>query len=358
MNNIKNIKQYEKLMKKCFSYAKSGRGKVEPNPYVGAIIYDEEKNEIISCGYHQKFGKNHAEVNAINNAKGNTKDKILIVNLEPCSHFGKTPPCADLIIKSGFKKVVVGMVDPNPIVQGKGIEKLKDAGIEVIQDVLKNESEELNKVFIKNILYKKPYVMLKTATTMDSKTADINNDSKWITNELSRTYVQKIRSSYQAIMTGSGTVIKDNPRLNVRLKSKKSPIRIIFDPNNKLNFNYNVFKNDGTRIILVNNSNVIPPNHIEKIEFKNFDLLFKELYKKNIYSIMVEAGSGLNSVLLKEDEIDEINQFISNKIFGSGKSFVENLDELNIKNCINLKDFKIKQFDNNILINAKIDKKG
>ena len=157
-------------------------------------------------------------------------------------------------------------------------------------------------------------------------------------------------------MTGSGTVIKDNPRLNVRIKNKKSPIRIIFDPNNKLNFNYDVFKNDGVRIILVNNSDIVTPEHIEKIKFKNFDTLFKDLYKKNIFSIMVEAGCRLNSVLLKEAEIDEINHFISNKIFGSGKQFVDIRNKFNIDNCIKPEDLKIKQFEDNFLINGKIIK--
>ncbi len=343
-------------MRKCISLAKQGKNHVEPNPYVGALVYDEKEEKIISTGYHKKFGEAHAEVNAIKNAKGNTKGKTIVVNLEPCSHFGKTPPCADLIIKSGFKKAIVGMVDPNPLVQGNGIKKLKEAGIEVEENILEKEAKELNKVFIKNILFKKPYVMLKTATTLDGKITDENENSKWITNELSRNYVQKLRSSYQAIMTGSGTVIKDNPRLNVRIKNKKSPIRIIFDPNNKLNFNYDVFKNDGVRIILVNNSDIVTPEHIEKIKFKNFDTLFKDLYKKNIFSIMVEAGCRLNSVLLKEAEIDEINHFISNKIFGSGKQFVDIRNKFNIDNCIKPEDLKIKQFEDNFLINGKIIK--
>ncbi len=349
-------KIYEKLMRKCISLAKHGKGKVEPNPCVGAIVYDEKKEEIISTGYHKGFGKPHAEVEAIKNTKGNTKGKTIIVNLEPCSHFGKTPPCADLIIKSGFKKVIVGMIDPNPLVQGKGIKKLKEAGIEVAENILEKDCRELNKVFIKNILYKKPYVMLKTATTLDSKITDENQNSKWITNELSRSCVQKLRSSYQAIMTGSGTIIKDNPQMNVRIKNKKSPVRIIFDPHNKLNFNYNVFKNDGVRIILVNNSNIKTPENVEKIEFSNFDSLFRELYKRNIFSIMVEAGTGLNSMLLKEREIDEINQFISNKIFGSGKPFVDIQNKFNIDYCIELKDMKIEQFEDNFLINGKIIK--
>jgi len=349
------MKIYKKLMQKCITLAKKAKGKNFPNPFVGAIVYDEEKDLIISSGYHKEYGRAHAEVNAINNAKGNTKGKTIIVNLEPCSHFGKTPPCADLIIKSGFKKVVVGMIDVNPKVQNKGIKKLKDAGIEVATGVLEKECQELNKVFIKNILEKKPYIMLKSATTLDSKIANLNRESKWITNEKSRNEVQKLRSQYCAIMSASGTILKDNPKLNVRLKNKKSPTRIIFDPNNKIPLDFNVFNDDGVRTILINNAKLNLPEHIEQMNFNgNFDELFKELYKKEVYSIMVEAGCGFNSLLLKNKEVDEINHFIAPKIFGSGISFIDNIECNDINNCIKLENIKTKRFDDDILINAKI----
>ena len=348
--------KYEKLMQKCLILSKKSNGENLPNPYVAAIVFDEDKDEIISLGYHKKFGESHAEVNAIKNANGNTKDKTLIVNLEPCSHYGKTPPCADLIIKSGFKKVVVGMEDVNPIVKNKGIQKLKKAGIEVVVGVLKKECQELNKVFIKNMLEKKPYIMLKTATTLDSKIATQSGKSKWITDEFSRYEVQKLRSEYQAIMSASGTILADNPKLNVRIKNKKSPIRIIFDPNNKIPLDYNVFNNDGIKKILINNKSglILPPDTVQ-IEFRNdFDELFKNLYESGIYSIMVEAGCKFNSLLLKARETDEINHFIAPKIFGGGLNFVDNLEINEIKEAIELSDIKIKKLKNDILINAKI----
>lgn len=344
-------------MKKCFSLARLSKGENMPNPYVGAIVYDEKKDEVISFGYHKKYGDSHAEVNAIKNAQENTKNKTLIVNLEPCCHFGKTPPCADLIIKSGFKKVVCAMSDPNPKVKGKGIKKLKQAGIEVVEGILEEEAKELNKVFIKNILYKMPYIMLKSATTLDSKIALLNGESKWITNEKARNHVQKLRCEYQAIISASGTILKDNPKLNVRQKNKKSPIRIIFDPNNKIPLNYNVFCDDGVKIILVNNSKIEKRKNIEQINFDgNFNNLFKTLYELGIYSIMVEAGCGFNSILLKENLIDEINLFFANKIFGSGINFIDSFNLDKIKDCIELENIKIKQFDDNFLINGKIKK--
>ena len=347
-------KKYEKLMAKCISLAKKSEGKNLPNPYVGAIIYDEKNDKIISTGYHELFGSNHAEVNAINNAKGNTKGKTLIVNLEPCSHFGKTPPCCDLIIKSGIKKVVYAMDDVNPKVKGKEI--LKKAKIEVISGVYKEKALELNKVFIKNQFTKKPYIMLKVASTLDSKIALSNGKSKWITNEKSRHIVQKLRSNYQAIMTGSGTVLSDNPNLNVRLKNKNSPIRIIFDPNGKLSLKENVFKDDGIRIILISNKK--RNCAFEQIEFKDFDSLLKELFKKGICSIMVESGAGLNSALLKAGEVDEINYFIAPKIFGGGLDFIKGFDLNEISSAIELYNVKIKKIDDDILINAKIKKEN
>ncbi len=354
-----NNKIYEELMKKCIALAKKGVGKVEPNPYVGAIIYDEKKQKIISYGYHQKYGESHAEVNAIKNLKETAKNKTLIVNLEPCSHWGKTPPCVDLIIKSGFKKVVVGMIDPNPLVKNNGINKLKNAGVEVVEGILEKECKKLNKVFIKNMIHKKPYIMLKTATTLDGKIATPNLNSKWITNELSRNQVQKLRSKYQAIMTGSNTVLYDNPRLNVRIKNKKSPVRIIFDPNNKIHIDpdkINVFKNDGVRIILINNSKIKTPDYIEKINYTDFHSLFVQLYQIGISSIMIEAGSGLNSALIKANEVDEINQFIAPKIFGCGLDFIKDFNIKNVNECVKLKDINIKQFNDDILINAVIEK--
>ena len=197
----------------------------------------------------------------------------------------------------------------------------------------------------------------KTATTLDGKIALSNGLSKWITNEKARKFVHKLRSEYQAIMSASGTILADNPQLNVRLKNKKSPIRIIFDPNNKIPLDFNVFNNDGNRIILINNSEIKLPNHIEQIDFDgNFNNLFKKLYEIGIFSIMIEAGCGFNSELLKSNEVDEINLFMAPKIFGGGLNFVDGLKFKEINEAIQLENIKIKQFDDNFLINSKIKK--
>ena len=220
--------QHEKYMRMCFELALLGKGQVSPNPMVGCVVLDKDEN-IVSKGYHKKCGESHAERDALlklqnNEAEGGT----LYVNLEPCSHYGKTPPCVDLIIERKLKKVVIAMRDPNPKVDG--LSKLREAGIEVVEGVLEEEAKFLNRVFIKNITQKLPYVVLKTATTMDGKIATNTGDSKWITSEKARAEVKNIRKKYDAILTSSATVIADNPTMEHKKK-------IILDRELKTDFN-------------------------------------------------------------------------------------------------------------------------
>lgn len=351
-------KIYEKFMKRCFTLAKKGQGETLPNPLVGCVITDANNN-IISEGCHQKYGENHAERNAILNTP---QDKVhllngstLYVNLEPCSHQGKTPPCADLIIEKGIKKVVTAIVDPNPVVSGTGIKKLQNAGIEVVTGVLEDDAKELNKVFIKNITHKLPYITIKTAISLDGKIALENGKSKWITDNYSRSIVHKMRSSIQAIMTGSGTVLADNPNLTARLKNTKgkNPIRIIMDKEGKIPPDYNVFKNNTEKIFIITNSKTTYPSYIQKINFKDYRSLFKELYNLGVYNILIEAGAGLNSSLIASKCANEIYMFAAPKIFGCGKSFIEGFNFAKIDDSIKLKDLSCKKLENDILINAK-----
>ena len=296
-------------------------------------------------------------MNCIKNAPKNTdfSKTTLFVNLEPCSHFGKTPPCADLIIEKGIGRVVVGMIDPNKKVMGEGIKKLKNAGIEVVTGILEDECRNLNKIFIKNQTKGKPYVAIKTATTLDSRIATNTLSSKWITGEKSRLEVQKIRSQFDAIMTGSGTVLIDNPQLNVRDIKGKSPIRIILDRSFKTNFNYNVFKNDGVRVILVTNEEIKDvPKNVEILKFKNFNKLFSDLYKMGICSILIEGGFGLVSQVIKNKEADELYQFIAPKILGCGKNFVEGFEIEDINKSLKTEILEIKKFPPDVLIKSRL----
>lgn len=326
-------------MKKCFKLAKKGCGFVSPNPLVGCVVLDKNDN-IISTGYHHKYGENHAERDALLKLKNNeAKDGTLIVNLEPCSHYGKTPPCADLIIEKKIKKVVIAMRDVNPIVAGNGIKKLQNAGIEIIENVLEKEAKELNEIFIKNMNEHKTFVALKTATTLDGKIATKTGSSKWITSEKSRLQGKKLRKLYDAVLTTSSTVLTDNPEFNCKTK-------ILLDRHLKCDFSMKFFK---TGKIYVATSVTNLPKAPENIEFitcpeinNKLDLkyLLNKIFELKIMSVFVEAGGTLNGELLKNDLTDKIYNFIAPKITGDNLS-KSAFDGLNIKEINESKNFKI-----------------
>lgn len=337
---------YEKLMKKCLMLAKKADGQTSPNPLVGAIITDDE-GKIISTGYHHKCGQPHAEVVAIKNAPIDVKGKTLFVNLEPCSHFGKTPPCADLIIKSGIKKVVIGTKDPNPKVAGKGIKKLKEAGVEVVCGILENECKQLNEVFFKNHIEKKIFVATKIAQTLDGKVALSDGKSKWITSEKSRTMVQKIRHRYDAILTSSSTVIADNPSLTIREGKKKKLTRIILDKDLKCPPSSKVFNDDGTTIYVFSNKDANNlGEHVKLIKTplknNNLDLNFvtEYLFKEGVTSVLIEAGGRLNNAFLQEDLVDKMYLFIAPKIFAD-KDAINSFYGTKLNNIDSCKKLKI-----------------
>ena len=362
-------KLYEKYMKKCITLAKKGEGRVSPNPLVGAVILDKNGN-IIGQGWHQKYGEAHAEVNAFKDAlsKGHdVKNGTIIVNLEPCSHYGKTPPCADLIIKKGIKKVVIGCIDPNPKVDGGGIKKLKEAGIEVITGILEKDCKKLNEVFFKNQLQQCPFIVIKTATTLDGKIATKTGSSKWITSDKSRNLVQRLRNKYDAILTGSGTVISDNPSLTCRMKNGKNPIRIIIDSTLKTPPDAKVYQNDGTRVIIACADNIEPKNYGENVEFimcplekttSKIDLkyLIIKLYEKGIKSILIEAGGILNGAFIKNNLADKLYHFVAPKITGDNNSmsFVNGFDTTDINKSIKLTITDVKHVIPDIMIEAEI----
>ncbi len=358
-------KKYEKLMRECLKLAQKAEGKTSPNPMVGAVIFDDDFN-IISKGYHEKYGEAHAEVNAVKNAGQSVRGLSIAVNLEPCSHHGKTPPCADMIIREGIKRVVVGMRDPNPVVYENGIKKLKDAGIEVITGILEDECRKLNEVFVKDHMEEKPFVAIKTATTLDGKIACENGSSKWITSEKSRKIVQKLRNKYDAILTGSNTIMKDNPSLNCRLKNGKNPIRIVVDSKLKTDPKSKVYKNDGTKIYIITDKDMPETakqkyqKHIEfincsvKNEKINLEEAFDTLYKKGTKSILVEAGANLNYAIIKNNLADKLIQFIAPKILGDkgSISFVEGFRLNDINNTKNLEITEVKNLKPDIMIEA------
>ena len=316
----------EKYMRMCFALAKQGKGRVEPNPLVGCVVLDR-LGKLVSKGYHKKYGKNHAERDALLKLKNNEAEGgTLYVNLEPCSHFGKTPPCVDLIIERKLARVVIGMKDVNPLVDG--ISKLKSAGIEV-DFVLKSEAEYLNRVFIKNMSQKLPYVVLKTASTMDGKIASRTGDSKWITSPEAREEVYRIRREFDCIMTSSNTVIADNPTMEHRFKC-------ILDKDLKTDKNAKIYKQGEIYIASKENT----PLKDGRLDLK---AVLSELYKKGIYSVFVECGGTLAGALIKEGLVDEIYQFIAPKILNdnSGLSCFNGDNVSKIADC---KQFEIQEF--------------
>lgn len=330
-------------MKKCIELAKRGEGEVSPNPLVGCVILDSN-GKVLSEGYHHFCGGNHAERDAL--LKLSPQEAIggtLFVNLEPCSHYGKTPPCADLIIKMGLKQVVIGMQDVNPIVAGNGIAKLKAAGIEVIEHVLEGECKSLNEVFIKNMTQHKSFVAIKTATTLDGKIATSTGSSKWITSSLAREEVQLIRKRYDAILTSSSTILADNPTMEHKTK-------IILDRNLKTDFiNSKIYQNG--KIFVFYDQNIQPPS-IKNIEFiatpaidnkLDIEFILNKTYELGIMSVLVEAGGKLNGAFL--EYTDKIYQFIAPKIVGDNTA-MSCFDYRKVENISDSKNFLIKEVKN------------
>lgn len=350
------MKNYITEMDKCIELAKQAEGQTSPNPMVGCVILND-KDEIIATGYHHKCGENHAERDALLKLD-NAKDCTLVVNLEPCSHYGKTPPCADLIIEKGVKRVVYGMKDVNPIVAGNGLKKLENAGIEIIGPVLEDECKKLNEVFIKNKTEHKTFVALKTATTIDGKISTHTGDSKWITSENARAEVRNIRKRYDAILTSSSTVIADNPTMEHRCK-------IILDRELKTDFNATIYQQGKVFVFYDKNITQVPckkgkgegaitfipaPTQNSKLDI---EFILNKLYELGIMSVLVEAGGKLNGSFLPY--VDKLYHFIAPKILGdnSGKSCFDGNTIDKIKDCKNLNYESSQIFPPDILITYK-----
>ena len=359
-------------MARVLNLAKLGVGYTNPNPLVGAVIVKNGK--IIGEGYHKKYGEPHAEINAFNNATEDVTGATMYINLEPCSHFGKTPPCAQTIVKKGIKKVVISMKDPNPLVAGNGIKILKENGIEVITGVLKNEAEKLNEVFIKFITTGLPFCVLKTAMTLDGKIAACSGDSRWITNWESRQYVHEMRHHYSAIMVGIGTVLADDPMLTTRLKDRdgRNPIRIIVDSKGSIPLNAKVLKCDESTKTIIATTEAIDKEKLKHIqetgveviitpfEKGKVDLLYlmKSLGEKRIDSVLLEGGSTLNYSALKAGVVDKVLSFIGPKIIGgsSSKTPVGGEGIPYMRDAIHLKDTNVQKIKDDVIIEAYLKK--
>jgi len=314
-------------MKRCLELAELGIGNVSPNPMVGAVIVHEDS--IIGEGYHQQYGQAHAEVNAINqvlerfdNAEDLLKNSVIYVSLEPCAHYGKTPPCADLIIKHRIPKVVVGCRDPFEQVNGKGIEKLKEAGVEVISGVLEEECQWLNRRFFTQVQKQRPYIILKWAQTSDGFFAPIDRKQYWITGEESRRLVHKWRSEEDAILIGKNTAAIDNPKLNVRYWPGKSPKRVVIDRKLELSQDLHIYDQSVETLVF----NEIKTDIEEKIkyialeDFEHFvpQYILYQLYLQDIQSVIIEGGAHTLISFIGAGLWDEARIFTGKTVLGQG----------------------------------------
>lgn len=339
--------QDSQCMALALKLSTKGRSTVGANPMVGCVITRDSK--VIAQDYHHEYGKAHAEVNALDQIKHQAKDAIMYVTLEPCSHQGKTPPCTKAIVKSGAKKVIVAMLDPNPMICGRGVNLLQDAGIEVDVGLLENEARELNRGFVKRMLTGLPFVTSKIAMSLDGKTAMSSGESKWITSQQSRNDVQKLRCNNQAIMTGSGTVISDNPSLTVRLNdSEISPLRVVIDSGNKItNQKLNIFSSDTSTLVLNNsNSSVLSNGKID------LNAVLIKLGEMGINNLLVEAGSGLNGAMLEAGLIDEYIIYTAPIILGSDAQPMIQIPLTKMAEKINLDIVDIRNIGEDIKIKA------
>jgi diaminohydroxyphosphoribosylaminopyrimidine deaminase/5-amino-6-(5-phosphoribosylamino)uracil reductase len=349
----------EKYMRLTVKLAKKGMGKTSPNPLVGAVVV--KNDQIIDRGYHKRFGEPHAEVNALKACKDQAENATLYVNLEPCCHYGKTPPCTDMIIKSGIRKVVCATLDPNPQVNGKGIRILKSAGVEVDLGILEEEAKKLNEIYLKFITTGLPFVILKIAQTMDGRIATKLGDSKWITQEDSRHFVHSLRSWVDAVLVGANTVRKDDPELTIHDARGENPIRIILDSSGKISSNSKVIKeNQNGKTILATTNEKIKNKFEEKTEIWKIkkskdgkvDLvqLLRKAGENQISSLLVEGGSQIFTSFLKEKLVDKIYYFLSPKILGKGIDSFGDLGIKKISESITLRDCEIKRFKNDLLV--------
>lgn len=360
----------EKYMRLAMQLAGNAIGRTSPNPLVGAVIVKD--NRVVGCGWHRKAGTPHAEVHALNQAGELAQGADVYVTLEPCAHYGKTPPCSKALVEAKVKNVYGGLLDVNPKVAGKGFKILEDAGIHVEYGFLQDELRKQNEVFFKWIEHKKPFIILKAAMTLDGKIATATGQSKWITNETSRAYGYKLRDIYDGIMVGINTVIEDNPMLTARVDGGKNPIRIVVDSSLKIDINANVVQDKSAKTIVATTDKA-DKDKILKLQAQDVDVIVVDkdendkvdieklldiLGQQNICSILVEGGATLSGSFVAKKLVDKVYFFIAPKIVGGkeAKTPVAGIGILNLQEALALKDIQIEKLEEDILIIGRVDK--
>ncbi len=347
-----------KFLKETIKLAERGLGWTNPNTMVGTIIVKDGR--VIGQGFHHKVGEAHAEVEALNSVREDPSGATMYVSLEPCVVFGRTPPCTDALIKSGIKKVVCCSLDPNIQVHGKGLAKLKNAGIETSVGVLEQEARILNEAFFTFHEKNRPFVALKFATSLDGKMATRTGDSKWITNEEARLYARKLRAQYQGLLIGINTILIDNPNLGARIKGKKDPVRIILDPKLQIPLDADVLRDSNVYIATTREASGAKKAQLENQGFSIlvFDepeipipKLLSTLKEKEIISVLVEGGGETLGKFIDSKIIDKVYAFQAPVIIGGKKAIsIGGEGSKTVKEAIHLIDTELKKFDDNLLI--------
>lgn len=364
--------RHEKFMKAALGFAGKGLGKTSPNPAVGAVI--ARRGQVVAAGFHRKAGGAHAEVEALNQLRGKARrGDTLYVTLEPCNHFGRTPPCTQAILEKGIRKVVVGMRDPNPHVTGGGCDYLSGQGVEVVTGVLEAECRRLNEWFVTYVTKGRPFVIAKTALTLDGWIATSTGHSRWVTNERSREWVHRLRHQVDGILVGVGTVMADDPLLNTRLKKGrgKDPVRIIVDTHLRIPVNARVLAHPHGSETLIAVSEDVPPRHLERLKTKGISFLvcpkkegridlialMDRLGKRSITSVLLEGGATLMGAMIREKLVDKFCIFKAPKILGGsdGRPMALGQGPSKMDQSIPLKDIRIKRFGDDLLITGYPD---
>jgi len=358
----------EKWMKRALRLAEAGRGRTSPNPVVGAVLV--KRGEVVGEGYHAKIGEAHAEIVALRQAGEKARGAVLYLNLEPCTHYGKTPPCVPQVIKAGLKRAVIGMEDPNPLVNGKGIELLRKSGLDVKLGVLGKECQRLNEAFCKYIVKREPFVVLKVAATLDGKIATRNGDSKWISGEAARRFVHRLRDQVDGVLVGIGTVLKDDPLLTARMKEGREPYRIVLDSRLKIPEEAKVFEHSPSEVILATTGSA-PHEKIERLEKRGVRVLIvdskegrvdlrsclSKLGEIGMMNLLVEGGSQVNGSFLDEGLIDKFLLFLSPRWVGDPQALgiFGGRGVSTLKEAIGLKEIKTKRIGEDIFVEGYLE---
>lgn len=353
----------EKYMQMALDLAAKGKGWVAPNPLVGAVIVKNGK--VIGQGYHEKYGGPHAEVKAIASATENVTGATMYITLEPCAHFGKTPPCANLLIEHNIHKVVISMLDPNPLVAGKGVAKLKEAGVEVVTGILEKQSRKLNEAFITHMVSKRPFVVLKAAMSLDGKIATAAGESQWISGTESRQRVHALRHELSGIMVGVETVIQDDPRLTARLPNSQHPVRIVVDSQLRIPLTAKVLQqNEANTIVAATEAadlvrkEALTKMGIEVIITKaksgrvHLPELMAELGLRGINSLLLEGGGTLNFSALKAGIVDKVQVYIAPVLIGgqTAKTPVEGEGISALEEAFQMREWTVEKSGQDLLI--------